>query len=141
MTYNNERRHDTLDALNCAVLTQLGYPEITTQSDLDGEDGEEARDTLRDIRDHGIDGGFHGFIYYTDTVAFYEDNKTEILALVRNMAQEFGQTEVEFLSGFRCLDQETVSAALLGDDEHARDAVHNALAWFAAEEVARELAD
>ena len=119
----------------------------------------DAKDSLRDIANHGVDGGFHGFIYYKDTVAFFKRNRNDIVALVHSMAENLGETPVEMVALFNCLggpayrkakdshykEQEvlreytpSVGRCLYGgrltNDDYQ---VANALAWFAAEEVAR----
>lgn len=101
---------------------------------------------FKDIVNHGIDGGFSGFIYYSDTVSFFKRNKTEIVELVKEMANEFGQSSIEFVKSFGCLNgddnmEEEIGEALygrMGVDDYT---VANALAWFAAEKAAREYID
>ena len=101
---------------------------------------------MRDIYNHGIMGGFPGFTYYADTIEFFKNNRTEIVALVKEQAQDFGQTPIQFVASFRCLNnayndaegEAEIARALYGklddDDIH----IPNALAWFVAEEAARE---
>lgn len=105
------------------------------------------KDSLRDIANNSIDGGFHGFIYYSETVPFFKRNRAEILELVRRYAEDFGTDPVSVVAGFNCLadDSETRESAArclfggrLTDDDTQ---VANALAWFAGEEVARAFFD
>src|SRR3990167_2164775 len=96
---------------------------------------------------NGADGGWRGFIYYTDTAKFTARNRALIAEMVAEMSDEYGQGEIEFVKSFRCLDKDTsekaIALALYGgngkDDD--RLTVENALAWFALEEVGRYLAD
>jgi len=119
------------ESLKRAVLEQLGMdPDDLTEED---------HGTLQDICNHGIDGGFTGFIYYADTCEFYDDNKQDIIALCREFADEFGQGISELIASFNCLDltvAEVDAFLICGDDEN-EEQIKNALAWFAAEEVAR----
>lgn len=70
------------------------------------------KDRLEDVARHGADAGYPGFTYYSDT----------------------GAAKAEYLpSVYRCL-----GGGRLTDED---DIVANALAWFAAEEVARALFD
>jgi hypothetical protein len=104
------------------------------------------RDYLQDIANHGIDGGYSGFIYYSDTIEFFKKNRKLILELVFEMAEEFGQTPIEFVRGFNCLKntfdnaaeaEAEISRALYGRIAEDDTQVPNALAWLAGEEVAR----
>lgn len=117
--------------LSEAVIEQLGDDE-----------------SLPDIASHSADAGWNGFTYYKDTVAFFKANRRAICARLREDAQEFGiGTALEMLKGFNCLkgrwdaDMEDsamrcLSGAAITD---ADDTVANALAWYALEEIAREL--
>jgi hypothetical protein len=122
-------------ALTRAVLRSLGGR----------DDGQ-----LEDIARHGADAGWPGFTYYSDTVAFFKAYRKDIAARVKAVAEEIGEQPVTVVSGFNCLrpasgpaDAETLEsigrclygARLTNDDTQ----VANALAWFALEEIAREL--
>ena len=105
------------------------------------------RDNLPDIARHGIDGGFCGFTYYTDTDAFFHRNRREIVELLESMADDLGEEPIQMVAGFRCLEdtketRASIARCLYGgrltDDDVT---VTNALAWFAGEEVARALDD
>lgn len=120
-----------------------------------------------DITRHGIDGGFNGFIYYADTVPFFRRNRAAIRQLVNAQARDLGENPAEMVAGFGCLAGHAgrdgydihghmtaarrqkigewlpdVSRCLYGgriaSDETT---VPNALAWYAAEEVARAYCD
>lgn len=58
------------------------------------------KESAPDIARHGIDGGFSGFIYYRDTVAFTRRNLPALREMVQDMAREFGKGAGEFLAGF-----------------------------------------
>ena len=118
--------------LERAVINQLG---------LSHTDVDELRETLRDIRNNGVGGGFGGFIYHTETVKFAEDNKAVILNVAREMAYDLGlDGAYSMIAGFNCLNDMTtdsVADAIHSPDSEDHTSVMNALAWFAAEEVAR----
>ena len=118
--------------------------------------GPDWRQNLADIAAHSIDGGFSGFIYYAETVAFWNRNRAEILDLVRELAFALGENPVSMISGFGCLGggrggdplewTEDVGRVIYGGravrtDDDGGVSVANALSWFAAEEVARAWAD
>ena len=101
---------------------------------------EDFKEIASDIYNHGIDGGFRGFIYHKDTVAFYRRNKKEIIELLTSQAQEFGEDILTMISNFNCIkDQYTVNEIFTAlsryDEEYIQ--LYNCLAWFAGEEVVR----
>ena len=97
-----------------------------------------------DVTSHGIEGGFGGFTYYSDTVEFTEKNLDSILEMGKEMADSFGSDNIfTLISGFNCLDEspEEVAEAIYNADSDNRTQVFNALAWFAGEEVCRNYSD
>ena len=111
-----------------------------------GQDDEAGYDPLQDVYNHGISGGFAGFTYYKDTSEFFAANRQTIIELVKDEAEQFGQDVISFVAGFNCLedDSETrdeIGRAIYGQPEEDDTQVVNALAWFAAEEVARYIYD
>jgi len=102
------------------------------------------RESLEDVCNHGASGGFSGFTYYTDTLSFYKVHKGDILDLAKEQAQDFGQGMMEMIAGFGCLKDSKYSADDIGEALYsgrgdAATDVRNAMAWYALEEVAREL--
>ena len=133
-----------MNNLQNVVLEQLGYNE----DDLDQTSVEydELRGTLSDITNHSIIGGFSGFTYHTETVAFAAANKAEILQLARDQAAGCGfDGAYSLIATFGCLGKgyttDSVADAVNNPEHEDYVQVMNALAWFAAEEVARELID
>ena len=98
-----------------------------------------------DIANYGIDGGFTGFIYYTDTIKFYERNKGVIYDLLLDQAYEIGETVIDMMAGFNSLkgvsQDEILDFFTLGKEASEYTTIANALAWFAGEEIARRYAD
>lgn len=98
----------------------------------------------QDVANHGADGGFHGFIYYSDTVPFAERNKAALLDACREMASDLGEPGAySLIAGFNCLqsDADTVADAVNDRRHEEHVQVMNALAWFALEEVSRAYCD
>ena len=111
-----------------------------------GQDDEVGYDPLQDVNNHGINCGFAGFTYYKDTSEFFAANRQTIIELVKEEAEQFGQDVISFVAGFNCLedDSETrdeIGRAIYGQPEEDDTQVVNALAWFAAESVARFIYD
>lgn len=95
----------------------------------------------QDVNNHGISGGFSGFIYYSDTVPFGKKHKKTILELAKDQCREiYGNTDlVRFFAGFNCisLSKDEISDFLLFNDKENETQMYNAFAWYAAEEVCR----
>ena len=107
---------------------------------------ESFQESAEDVANHGIDGGFGGFIYYTDTVKFFRNNRTEICGFAENMASDLGEDMLAMIGGFGCLKDSELSAseigkAIFGNDGDMCDQIQNAMAWFAGEEVCRSYCD
>ncbi len=103
------------------------------------------KESAPDVANHGIDGGFHGFIYYTDTMQFANKNKDDLDELLSSDAQEFGFDSVPaFIQSFRCVgtdwSQDEIARALYGK-KRDHTTVLNAIAWYAAEAVCHNYAD
>ena len=100
---------------------------------------------LEDITEHGADGGFPGFTYYTDTVAFFKRHRQEITTNLLELADELGEDPVTLISGWRCVSsaaKREIGQVIYGGkltDKH--DEVANAMAWYAVEEIARAMTD
>lgn len=88
------------------------------------------KETIADVVLHGCQGGtISELIYYTDTVAFYEKYKNEIWDRLWNTYEEFGfESVLHFIASFH-------GANDVGSD----DQFSNLLAWYACEEVCREI--
>ena len=115
--------------LRKAVINQLGGLEIFKQS-------------FKDIARHGADGGFNGFIYYTETTAFFKQNRRAILAHLDAICYDLGEDRISVLKSWRCLNHLTSDDIARGLYEGAKSdevtAVQNALAFFALEEVSHD---
>lgn len=111
-----------------AVVKQLGGIESFNQS-------------YSDVCNHGISGGFSGFIYYCDTVQFAKKHKKAILELAKHQCWEiYGNTDlVRFFAGFNCIDltENEISDFLLFNNKENETEIYNALAWYVGEEVCR----
>lgn len=117
-----------------AVVRQIGGWEQFTES-------------APDIANHGIDGGFHGFIYYVDTEAFAKRHRKDIAKMASQQAEDMGTGVFKMIRGFGCFlgqdvtDEEIGTALYAGKDVEGGVSMLNALAWYAGEEVARAYVD
>jgi len=115
---------------------------------------ENFREMAADVAEHGADCGFSGWIYYTETCAFYKKNRKEIIRLAKNIAGEVGmdgsarnnfKDHLNFIKSFGCIRDSGISIdelvqGMSGYGE-LKDQIQNCLSWFALEEVARAYAD
>lgn len=97
------------------------------------------KESAEDICNHGINGGYGGFIYYSDTVPFFTRNRRAIIDLAKEQAADFGQGVLEMIAGFNCFagdyTADEIGETLFGRDPDTQ--IANGLAWYAGEEVAR----
>ncbi len=102
-----------------------------------------------DITKHGIDGGFHGFIYNADTEAFAKRNRELIAEMASQQADDMGMSVTAMIQGFGCFrrsapnptDREIGLALYAGKADPDGVNVLNGLAWYAGEEVSRSYCD
>jgi hypothetical protein len=102
------------------------------------------QESAPDITNHGISGGFSGWIYYTETCEFYAKYQALIVELVERQSDEFGYSSAQdMVKSFRSCDAtlSEIGYTLYGTKRQHDTQVANALAWFAAEEVARSFVD
>jgi hypothetical protein len=107
---------------------------------------EEFKAHAADVTNHGAAGGFRGFCYYTETVAFTQRNRKAILAMAEEMGQELGEGgAIGCIASFQCLKgnytQAEIAEAVYNYRSENRTQVYNALAWYALEEVCRAYMD
>ena len=106
-------------------------------------------DSVQDVMNHGIDGGYNGFIYYSDTHEFAMKYRKHILNLLEEQAEGMGEEVVEMVSHFGVFyDRRTQKTTMDKDDRKdlyrylgggrcEQSTITNVMAWFAAEEVCR----
>lgn len=85
---------------------------------LDGEQDELF--TIKDIAEHGCEGGVSGLIYYTETTKFHDDHEEEIWDLVEEFAKDSGQSIMAYIGNI-CHQAGSIKQ------------LKNQLAWFAVE--------
>lgn len=83
---------------------------------------------IKDIVNHGINGGFSGMTYYTETVAFHDAHEQEIWERLSIDADSEGCTPLALLSRFN--GQKEVASL---------DTLKNMLSWYAVERVCQEI--
>jgi hypothetical protein len=98
------------------------------KSQLGSESDREFKEELAGVREGGANAGFSGFIYYKDTVKFYDENEEEIWEALEEDAEGTGMKNALSL------------IASFSGAEHVSDSAtfKNLLAWYALERVAQE---
>ena len=107
------------------------------------------QELANDVTNHGIDGGYCGFIYYAETTAFVKKHKKLIIENVKQLADEVGESFTKVIADFNCLKNSGITdndvmMALMSPrscEDYTVVQVYNALAWYAGETVAHEYAD
>lgn len=104
--------------------------------------------TAEDVTKHGIDGGFGGFIYYSETHEFAMKNRSLIVELLEETANQLGEDVVNMVANFGVFRNSPMDAddrkelyKYLGGGRPQHGAITNVMAWFAAEEVCRAYSD
>jgi hypothetical protein len=119
-------------ALADAIIDQLG-----------SDGAEELFGTLHDVTVGGANAGFGGFIYHTELWEFFQANKTDLVEMLEEQAEEFGVGVLEMVVGFNCLKDcgyttSDIGKVLYGDDQES--SIVDAVCWCALETFAH-LAD
>lgn len=105
-------------------------------------------DSVKYVNRHGIDGGFNGFIYYSETHSFAIRHRKTIVQMLENLANDLGEEVVQMVSGFGVFrnspmdndDRKDIYRYLSGAKVE-QGTITNLMAWFCAEEVCRLFED
>jgi hypothetical protein len=124
----------------CNVIQALGY---NTQGGT--ESLKELSSQLVTCAKHGADGGFPGFIYYSDTIRFFKQNCKDIINNIGHTAAETGTDIIKLVQSFGVFRYSTPPASgevgkALWDSAHIHDdltTLYNVFAWYALEEISR----
>lgn len=99
---------------------------------------------IENINRYGIDGGYCGFVYYSDTHKFAMMNRCQIVELLEDMANQLGEDVLGMVSNFGVFRNSPMDAddrkdlyKYLGGGRPEQGCITNVMAWFAAEEVCR----
>ena len=105
---------------------------------------ESFKERAKDISSNGAVGGFPGWIYYSETVKFFKNNRKLILELADQVANGFDLGTLDLISSFKSLESTSVddiAKALYAGKGDEITNVYNAVSWFALEEVAHFYCD
>jgi hypothetical protein len=106
---------------------------------------EALNECAQDVNNHGIHGGFHGFIYYSDTCSFFAKHQRDIVAFAKETAREFDTGLLEMVRDFGGIrgdySVDEIGLTLFGTKKNHDTQIANVMAWFIGEEIARAVAD
>mgnify|MGYP003559007785 FL=1 len=57
-------------------------------------------ESIQDINNHGIDGGYGKFVYYNDTLAFAHKHRVQINEMLTEQASQLGEEVVSMVASF-----------------------------------------
>jgi hypothetical protein len=87
-------------------------------------------ESMIDAGNYGASGGFGGFVYYTDTCEFYDNNRGIIWELLEQDAEEYGfDNVIAFVGSFNG-----------ANDVHDEATFKNLCAWYVLETIGRWIA-
>lgn len=128
------------------LLREVAHPELyrAIKAQLSPYNMSEFLSTLRDVSRHGGNTGHHGFIYYSDTIDFFKENRAAIRASLRDDAESMGESVFDVVKGFKALrdvDSDAIGSTLYGDFDDSDDSkiVASTLAQYALEAVAYQV--
>jgi len=125
--------------LNGSALAALITP---VKNQLSGSTFEDFANELQNVSNSpcGAAGGFGGFIYYSETVAFWRRNRKKITRYMEELAESLGEknalTMVCGFNSFKDEDTNDIARALYGNYSDDFTQIYNTFAWFALEEIA-----
>lgn len=101
-------------------------------------------DSVSDVNRDGIDGGFNGFTFYSDTHAFAIKHRVIIAKMLEEVADNLGEDVIAMVGGFNVFSNNPMDAQdkkdlykFLSGGKPEQGAITNVLAWFCVEEVCR----
>jgi len=125
-TYNIKQAKKAVHPLKRAVMLQFG-------------DSESFYESVPDIANYGASGGFSGFIYYSETIAFTKRNKAKIMQCLQELSSDCGESIINMLQHWTCfkgMSQCEIMDGLYNPKSDDKTIVYNGLAWYALEDVA-----
>ena len=104
--------------------------------------------SANDVSNYGIQGGFGGFIYCSETHEFAIRNRSAIVELLERQADDLGEDVVSMVAAFGVFRHPPMDAddkrdlyKYLGGGRPTQGTITNVMAWFAAEEVCHAYSD
>lgn len=100
---------------------------------------------MQNIASHGYQSGVSGFIYYSETVAFWRKHKKAIMEVLTELHNSIGEGSlIEMIQGFNGLkdySQDEIGQAIYGRYNENLDTVYNTLVWACGENLAYSISE
>lgn len=131
---SEERSFD--EEIVIAVIKQMGVDSFLSHAE--------------NAANHGMSGGYDGFTYYTDTEAFYKENRELIIAWAKEYNSSLGLHDsflgmIASCKGMRDaeLGIDTIAELIYSNNDDHEDytAFSNIMAWIIAEEICHAYSD
>ena len=113
-----------------------------------GRDWSDFQEEMKNVSNSlcGAAGGFCGFIYYSEPVAFWRRNRKIITEHLNDLAFSLGENTLQMVMLFGGIkdgdfSEDEIGRALYGRYNSELDQIYNVFAWFALEEVANWYSD
>lgn len=131
-----------LTDLQSAVIEQMTGTTYNYLEDVEQYALEELNGILR--CSCGAGGGFSGFIYYSDTIEFFNRNKDLILDFAKEECESiYGNNDIfsmfHSINGLKDLSITDIVEGIYTPNSEYETEVKNSLAWYALEETAYAL--
>jgi len=121
------------------IIKALGFPLVGSWDTFN-----ELSTQFENCAEHGADIGISGFIYYSETVAFFLQNRNDIVSHMEQTAAELGTDIISMVQGFGVFHHgdkpapSEVGRALWDSKEWPElTTLYNVFAWYALEEISR----
>jgi hypothetical protein len=123
-----------------SVILALGYSFHQSR-----EYFKELSGVLQDCSEHGADTGFSGFQSPSETIAFFQKHRYDIISHMEQTAADLGTDIISMVQGFGVFRNSTpptpgqVGKALWDSGHYwpELNKLYNVFAWYALEEIAR----
>ena len=122
------------------VISALGFSLKCSQESVS-----ELSTQFENCAEHGADCGIPGFIYYSETIPFFQKNRQDIINHMEQTAAELGTDIIAMVQGFGVFRNSgkptpsEVGRALWDRSRQSEEltTLYNVFAWYALEEVSR----
>lgn len=127
-----------------------GFDPMLTIAVIEQFDVEAFMNYAEDVTNHGIMGGFSGWVYYDETEAFYLAHRDKIIQWAKNLNESIGSNDsyLAMIAEFNLMKQgdfdiDQIAEMIYTNNQDLDDFAQfaNNMAWGVAEDVCRDYTD